>query len=67
MSLCLVIIVTYTNDGQKFLSDCENSILETFKKRFTTTRKVIDRLSGLYSVDEILESLDNLKEKGLID
>lgn len=55
-------------DGQKFLSDCEKSIMLIINKRRKTKRsKIISLLNGLYSIDIMLESLDSLKERGLID
>jgi hypothetical protein len=54
--------------GQKFLSDCEKGIMLIINKRGKTkTSKIISLLNGLYSVDQMLESLDSLKERGLID
>ncbi len=54
--------------GQKFLSDCEKSIMLIINKRGKTKRsKIISLLNGLYSIDIMLESLDSLKERGLID
>jgi len=55
-------------DTKKLLSDCENSIMNIIFKRGNIDKsKIMNLLSGNYSVDTMLQSFEKLKERGLIE